>query len=129
MRIASLCLLTLMLACNKAAAPTVPRPPDSDIVAGGSTQELPQSTLFHTIYRYAGHAGQALRFYGPEMEKRGARLDGQAYVHDNMVSSGGAMRESKVAPKDAAQPGVYVSVLEVSDATYIDVWENVPKPR
>jgi hypothetical protein len=129
MRIACVCLLAVLFACKKNAEPTVPRLPDSDLVAGGSVQELPQSTLFHTIYRYAGHAGQALRFYGPEMEKRGAHLDGQAYIHDNMVSSGGALRESNVKPKDSAQPGVYVSVLEVSDATYIDVWENVPKGR
>ena len=129
MRVACLSLLTLVFACKKAPEPTVPRPPDSSIVAGGSVQDLPQSTLFHTIYSYAGHAGQALRFYGPEMEKRGAHLDGQAYVHDNMVNSGGELRESNVKPKDAAQPGVYVAVLEVSNATFIDVWENVPKAR
>jgi len=32
-----------------------------------------------------------------------------------------------VTPKDAAQPGVYLSVLEIPEATYIDVWENVPR--
>ena len=127
MRIVSLCLLTLVAACKKAPEPTLPRLPDSNIAAGGSVQDLPQSTLFHTIYRYPGHAGQALRFYGPEMEKRGARFDGQSYVDDNLVHSGGALRESNVTPKDAARPGVYVSALELNDATYVDVWENVPK--
>ena len=96
MRVACLSLLTLVFACKKAPEPTVPRPPDSSIVAGGSVQDLPQSTLFHTIYSYAGHAGQALRFYGPEMEKRGAHLDGQAYVHDNMVNSGGELHKARV---------------------------------
>jgi hypothetical protein len=116
-----------MSACRKAPEPTVPRPPDSNIAGGGSVQELPGSTLFHTIYRYAGHASQVLRFYEPEMQKRGARLSGQSYVHDNMVSSGGSLKDSIVRPKDSAQPGVYLAVVELPEATYVDVWENVPK--
>jgi len=127
MRVATLCLAILLCACRKAPEPTLPRPPDSNIAPGGSVQELPESRLFHTIYRYAGHASQALSFYGPEMQKRGARLSGESYVHENMVSNGGTLRDSNVTPKDAAQPGVYLSVLEIPEATYIDVWENVPR--
>ena len=129
MRVATLCLLALVFACRKAPEPTLPRPPDSNIAAGGGVQDLPDSRLFHTIYRYPGHANQALSFYAPEMEKRGARRSGESYVHENMVSSGGTLKDSIVTPKDAAQPGVYLTVLEVPDATYIDVWENVPRVR
>jgi hypothetical protein len=129
MRFVTLCLLAATFACKKSPEPTLPRPPDSTVYRGGGVEDLTSSTLFHTIYRYPGHASQAIRFYEPEMEKRGAHplSGGQTYMDDNMTSNGGNFRETVVTPRDPAKPGVYVAVLEISDATYIEVYENVPK--
>jgi hypothetical protein len=89
MRLATLSLLCLVLVgCKKKAEPTLPRIPDSQITAGGGAQETAESTVYHTIYRYPGHADQAFGFYSAEMEKRGAKRVGDAYVDDNLVSSG-----------------------------------------
>ena len=89
MRLATLSLLCLVLVgCKKRAEASLPRIPDSYITAGGGVQETPESTVFHTIYKYPGHADQAFGFYSAEMEKRGAKRVGDAYVDDNLVSSG-----------------------------------------
>ena len=66
MRIAALAVLCLaFIGCKKSLQPTVPRIPDSNIGAGGGTFETPEAVMFHTVYRYSGHAGQALAFYAP----------------------------------------------------------------
>jgi len=130
MRVATLVLLCLVVVgCKKRPEPTLPRIPDANIAAGGGVQESAESTVYHTIYRYAGHANQALGFYAAEMEKRGARRAGDVYTDDNMVSGGGFGRDAVVTPKDPGRPGVYLAVVETQDATHIDVWENVPVPR
>ncbi|HWE24173.1 MAG TPA: hypothetical protein VG496_09555 [Myxococcales bacterium] len=130
MRFCTLVLLCLVLVdCKKSPESTLPRIPDSNLEAGGGVQETAESTVFHRIYRYAGHADQALGFYAAEMEKRGARRSGDAYIDDNMVSSGGFGRDAAVTPKDPRRPGVYMAVVETPDATHIDVWENVPTSR
>jgi len=128
MRIASLVVLCLALAaCKKSPQPTVPRIPDSNIAPGGGTFESPESVMFHTVYRYSGHTGQALAFYGPEMQKRGAQRAGDGFADDNIVHTGGIGKDSQASPKDPTRPGVYLYAMETPDATLIDIWENVPR--
>jgi hypothetical protein len=130
MRLATLSLLCLVLVgCKKRAEASLPRIPDSYITAGGGVQETAESTVFHTIYKYPGHADQAFGFYSAEMEKRGAKRVGDAYVDDNLVSSGGFGRDATVTAKDPSRPGVYIAIVETQDATYLDMWENVPVAR
>jgi hypothetical protein len=128
MRIASLIVLCLTLAaCKKSPQPTLPRIPDSNIGPGGGTFETPESVMFHTVYRYSGHTGQALAFYAPEMEKRGAQRAGDGFVDDNVVHTGGIGKDSNASPRDPTRPGIYLYAMETPDATLIDVWENVPR--
>ena len=130
MRLRYLIAVLLALAgCKKSPQPSVPRIPDSMLNRGGGTFETDEAVMFHTIYRYPGHSGQALDFYAPEMEKRGAQRVGDSYVDDNVVHTGGFGMDGSASPKDPTRPGVFLYVLETSDATLIDVWENVPKAR
>jgi hypothetical protein len=96
---------------------------------GGGSFESPEAVLFHTVYQYPGHANQALAFYAPEMEKRGARRAGDSYVDDNVVHTGGIGAESSATARDARSPGVFLYVLEMPEMTLVDVWENVPRAR
>ena len=128
MRIASLLIACLALAaCKKSPQPTLPRIPDSNIGQGGGTFESPEAVMFHTMYRYSGHAGQALAFYAPEMEKRGATRSGDGFADDNVVHTGRIGKDGSASPKDPTRPGVYLYVMETPEATLIDVWENVPR--
>jgi hypothetical protein len=128
MRIASLIVLCLALsACKKSPQPTLPRIPDSNIGPGGGTFETPESVMFHTVYRYSGHTGQALAFYAPEMQKRGAQRSGDGFVDDNVVHTGGIGKDSNASPRDPTRPGIFLYAMETPDATLIDVWENVPR--
>ncbi len=130
MRLLPLLAVCLALAgCKKSAQPTLPRIPDSNVAPGGGTFESEQAVMFHTVYRYSGHGGQALAFYAPEMEKRGAQRSGESYVDGNVVHTGGFGMAGSASPKDPASPGVFMYVMETPEATLIDVWENVPKPR
>jgi hypothetical protein len=119
----------LLAGCKKEPKPTLPQLPDSDAVPSGGNIELPEATIFHSVYRYAGHAGQVAAFYASEMKRRGARKDGDGYTDDNLVHSGGFGRDGQASVKDPSRPGVWVYVLEQSNATLVDVWEAVPKPR
>jgi hypothetical protein len=119
--------LLAFTACKKSPQPTLPRIPDSNLANGGGTFESEQAVMFHTIYRYTGHSGQALAFYAPEMEKRGAQRSGDSYVDDNIVHTGGFGQDGSASPKDPTKPGVFLYVTETPAATFIDVWENVPK--
>ena len=85
--------------------------------------------MFHTVYRYSGHSGQALNYYAAEMEKRGAVRNGDSYTDDNVVHTGGFGMAGSASPRDPASPGVFMYVTETPEATLIDVWENVPKTR
>lgn len=130
MRLLPLLVLCVALAgCKKSPQPTLPRIPDSNIGQGGGTFESEQAVLFHTVYRYSGHSGQALAFYAPEMEKRGAQRNGDGYTDSNLVHTGGFGKDGFATPKDAASPGVFMYVMETPEATLIDVWENVPRAR
>jgi hypothetical protein len=130
MRIASLVVLCLALTgCKKSPQPTVPRIPDSNIGPGGGTFDTPEAVMFHTVYRYSGHASQAVAFYAPEMQKRGAQRSGDSFADDNIVHTGGIGSMGSASPKDPTRPGVFLYVMETPDATLIDVWENVPKAR
>ncbi|SRR6266566_1686198 len=128
MRFAFVVVACLALAgCKKSPQPTLPRIPDSNLAPGGGTFESPEAVMFHTVYRYPGHAGQALAWYAPEMEKRGATRSGDAFTDDNVIHAGGFAKDGSASPKDPARPGVYMYVMETPDATLIDVWENVPR--
>jgi hypothetical protein len=129
MRIASLFLCCALAACSKAPRPTLPRMADSSIRPGGGNFESAEAVMFHTVYQYSGHANQALAFYAPEMEKRGARRVGDGYVDDNIEHTGGIGAEGSASAKNPAAPGVYLYVLELPEMTLVDVWENVPKSR
>jgi len=89
--------------------------------------DLPKAVVFHSIYRYPGHAGQALAFYKPEMDRLGAVREGEVYV-GNMTHSGGFGSQGTAAPIDARRPGVWLAVEELQEDTRIDLWESVPKP-
>ena len=112
--------------CRKRPEPTLPQIPDSNPIPGGGNTELADAVVFHTIYRYAGHAGQAHAFYKPEMEKRGATRDGEAYAA-NMQHSGSFGSQGTASPTDPRQPGVWLAVVELPEETRIDIWESVPK--
>jgi hypothetical protein len=130
MRLAALLALALALAaCKNSPKPTLPRIPDSTLGHGGGTFETDQAVMFHTVYKYMGHSGQALAWYAPEMEKRGARRAGETYVDDNVVHTGGFGMDGTASPKDPTRPGVFMLVMETQEATLIDVWENVPRAR
>src|SRR3954466_10612264 len=130
MRLLPLLAACLVLAgCKKSTQPTLPRIPDSNIAPGGGTFDGEQAVMFHTIYRYSGHSGQALAFYSAEMEKRGAQRSGDGYTDSNVVHTGGFGMTGSASPNDPASPGVFMYVMETPEATLIDVWENVPKAR
>jgi hypothetical protein len=129
MRFLLLACLVALCACKKHPQPTLPQIPDSSPMAGGGNNELPQATVFHTMYRYTGHSQAVFAFYGAELEKRGARRVGETYVDDNLDHSGGFGSNGSAAPKDPTKPGVWLGVQEVQDATYVDLWESVPKPE
>jgi hypothetical protein len=86
MRTAILVCVVLLSAsaCKTRPQPTLPRIPDSNQIGGGGSTELPGATVFHSIYRYTGHAAQAHAF-------------------------------------------LWLAVMELPDATRIDVFESVPK--
>ena len=123
-----LSFLAVFPGCKKHAQPTLPQIPDSSQMGGGGNTELPQATVFHTIYRYSGHTAQVLAFYAPEMEKRGAKQEGATFVDGNLVHEGGFGSTGFATPKDPTQPGVWLAVEELPNETRIDVWESVPKP-
>ena len=125
-RTVMLCLAIAFSGCKR-AQPTLPQIPDSNPIPGGGNIELAEAVVFHTIYRYAGHAGQAYAFYKPELEKRGAVGEGEAYVA-NMKHSGDFGSQGAASPTDPRQPGVWLAVMELGPETRIDVWESVPKP-
>jgi hypothetical protein len=128
MRFAWIAVLCLALAdCKKTTKPTLPRIPDSTLAPGGGTFESDQAVLFHTLYRYAGQPGQALDFYADEMQKRGARRSSAGYIDDNITLTGDVGMYAKATVRDPSQPGVAMYVSESTDATLIDVWENVPR--
>jgi hypothetical protein len=58
---------------------------------------------------------------------RGAQRSGDSYVDDNIVHTGGFGQDGSASPKDPTKPGVFLYVTETPAATFIDVWENVPK--
>jgi hypothetical protein len=130
MRLAPLFAVCLALAgCKKSTQPTLSRIPDSSIGQGGGTYDSEQAVMFHTVYRYSGHSGQALNYYASEMEKRGAVRSGDSYADGNVVHTGGFGMAGTASPRDPASPGVFMYVMETPEETLIDVWENVPKPR
>ena len=130
MRLATFLAVCLALAaCKRSPQPSLPRIPDSTIGQGGGTFETDEAVMFHTVYRYSGHSGQALAFYQAEMEKRGAQRAGDSYVDDNVVHTGGIGSMGTASPKDPTRSGIFMYVMETPDATLIDVWENVPKAR
>ncbi len=119
----------LFTGCKKHAKPTLPQMPDTSMMAGGGTTETPEATLFHTVYRYSGHLQAVMAFYGPEMEKRGAKNEGDKFVDDNLVHSGDFGSTGFASAKDPSRPGVWLAVVELPNETRIDVWESVPNPR
>ncbi len=130
MKIVLACTLALALAgCKKHAQPTLPQIVDSSTIGGGGKTELPEATLFHSVYRYPGHANQVHAFYAPEMEKRGARRDGDTWVDDNLQHQGDFGSSGFATAKDPGRPGVWLAVQELPEATLIDVWESVPKAQ
>ena len=129
MRLAALILGLALASCSKSPRPSLPRMPDSSIRPGGGTFESTEAVMFHTVYQYSGHANQALAFYAPEMEKRGARPTGDGYADDNVVHTGGLGVEGSATAKNPAEPGVFLYVMELPEMTLVDVWENVPKSR
>jgi hypothetical protein len=116
-----------LTACKRGIQPTLPQIPDSKAMPSGGNLDLPEAAVFHSIYRYPGHAGQALAFYQPEMDRRGAVREGEGFVA-NMTHSGGFGSEGAATPVDPRQPGVWLAVIEIESDTRIDVWESVPKP-
>ena len=129
MRVILIAGLVMVAGCKKHSQPTLPQIPDSNAVAGGGNSELAEATLFHSVYRYTGHANAVIAFYAPEMEKRGARPATGGFADDNIEHTGGFGSTGFAAPKDPTKPGVWLAVQEVQDATYIDIWESVPKPQ
>ena len=127
MRIALLVCLISLAGCKKQAQPTLPQIGDSSLMGGGGNTELPDSTLFHAIYRFSGQAGQVHSFYAPEMEKRGAKRNGDTWEDDNLQHSGDFGSGGFATVKDTSRPGVWVGVQELPNETRIDVWESVPK--
>jgi hypothetical protein len=131
MRIAPAFLLcaAALLSCKKHPKPTLPPLPDSNPMAAGDNIDLPETTIFHTMARYPGHANQVFAFYAAELEKRGARQVGDTFADGNLVHSGGFGRNGSATVKDPSQPGVWLGVVETPDSTTVDIWEAVPKPR
>ena len=114
--------------CKKSPKPSVPAFPDATPLASGGNVELPEATVFHVILRSMDHAGPVLRYYEPEMTKRGASRHGDVYQDDNLVHSGTPFtQDSSATPKDPTRPGVWLAVTEFGNETRIDIWESVPK--
>ncbi len=118
--------VALLGGCKKHPQPTLPQIPDASPMAGGGNTELPEAMIFHTVYRYPGHAGQVHAFFKPELEKRGAKQAGDVWGDENLVHTGGFGGQGSATPKDATRPGVWLAVVELPDETRIDVWESVP---
>src|SRR3977135_1436697 len=117
MRIAALAVVCVaFLGCKKSPQPNVHRIPRSHLRPGGGTFETPEAVMFHTVYRYSGHAGQALAFYAPEMANRGAMRSGAGYADDNGVHTGGIGKDGTASPKDPTRPGVFLYVMETPEA-------------
>ena len=70
-----------------------------------------------------------MRFYQPEMQKRGAAPSGDGFADGNVEHAGGFGRDGSAGAKDPSRPGVWLSVLELGNETRIDIWENVPNPK
>ena len=126
--IVSLCLS--FAACKKHPEPTVSRMADTNIMGRGNDDlDYAGGKLFHTIYRYPGHAGQVVAHYGPEMERRGAsRANGDVFTDGNVEHMGDIGRSGTARVKDPSRPGVWLAVYETNDFTLIDIWEAVPNP-
>jgi hypothetical protein len=129
MRTAILVCVVLLSAsaCKTRPQPTLPRIPDSNQIGGGGSTELPGATVFHSIYRYTGHAAQAHAFYKPELTRRGAMQTGDVWADDNLEHAGPFGSGGSAIPKDCSRPGLWLAVMELPDATRIDVFESVPK--
>lgn len=128
MRIALLVALCLLAAaCKKGPQPTVPVLPDGRKIAAGENIETADSTLFHTLIRYPGHAEQAIAFYAPELEKRGAARAGDTFSDGNVEHQGDFGRNGSASVRDPSRPGLWMAVVETPEDTRIDIWENVPK--
>src|SRR5437868_2739488 len=129
MRLAIVLSLCLAAAgCKKHAQPTLPEPPDGQRMGGGGVSEVPGATLFHTIWRTPRRAGGILEFYTVEMQKRGARREGGAWVDDNLVHQGDFGSGGWGTVKDPSQPGVWLAAEDMPNETRVDVWEAVPNP-
>jgi hypothetical protein len=126
MRVALLCLLAVA-ACKKGPKETLPPMPDSGERHSQATLDLPQAKVFNHLWRYSGHAGQALAFYKKPAEAMGAHLVGETYQDDNLVHVGGFGMEGSTTPKDPTRAGVFIEVTETPNETMVDVWESVPK--
>jgi hypothetical protein len=128
--ILALAICASLVACKKHPQPTVSRMPDTNMMGRGNDDvEYPEGKLFHTIYRYPGHAGQVLAYYGPEMERRGAsRAPGDIFTDGNIEHLGDIGRSGTARVKDPGKAGVWLAVFETNDFTLVDVWEAVPNP-
>jgi hypothetical protein len=112
MRTAILVCVVLLSAsaCKTRPQPTLPRIPDSNQIGGGGSTELPGATFFR-----------------PELEKRGAKQAGDVWADDNLEHAGPFGSGGSAIPKDCSRPGLWLAVMELPDATRIDVFESVPK--
>lgn len=129
MRFAALMLmLCSVAACKKKPQMTLPDMPDSHERGSQTLVDTPNGgRVINRLWRYSGHAGQAMAFYKPYAEKMGARRVQDTWVDDNLVHSGGFGREGGAMPKDDTKPGVFIEVLEAGNETLVDVWKSVPK--
>ena len=123
-----LIVLVALSGCKRGPQPTLPQIPDSNQIPGGGNTDLPQAVIFHTIYRYTGHAGQAHAFFAPEMQKRGAVREGDAWVA-NMKHEGSFGSQGFASVEDPSQPGVWLAAEDMPNETRVDVWEAVPNPK
>ncbi len=123
-----LVLVLALAGCKKHVQPSLPQIPDSSDLAGGSNREENGAVIFHRILRYTGNKSQAMAFYQPEMEKRGAHRQGDGFVDDNMEHTGDFGSTGWGAPRDPSRPGVWLFMVETPNDVRIDIWESVPKP-
>jgi hypothetical protein len=130
MRFAVLMLmLCSVVACKKKPQMTLPDMPDANERGSQTLVDTHNGgRVINRLWHYSGHAGQAMAFYKPFVEKMGAHKVGpDTWVDDNLVHTGSFGREGNAMPKDDTKPGVFIEVLEGNNETLVDVWESVPK--
>ena len=123
-----------LAACKKHATMDVPVYPGSSQASSFPNVEGDTGTLFHLYRQTPDRMGTVATFYRKDLvDQRGwteQKGFGISFTDGNMkVESPGQGTSSKGTVVDPSRPGGHVFIFESGDATYVEIWQHIPKPE